>query len=161
MPMIQVPYGPHAKVTRYAPSAGAEHFKTYSWSAPRQTHWRKATCEEYECDGYVYGFVTTVDLSTDLGQKQYEFITHDKTRGWHMERVGTTLVKFYCGPGNRCVNWDKHRVPIGRLPFLLVAGGDFRGNPHRIPTIRHRSYDDWTDDFANHQIRLKERVERG
>jgi hypothetical protein len=148
-------------VTRYAPSAGAEHFKSYVWSAPRQSHWRKATCEEYECDGYLHGFVTTVDLSTELGQKQYHFITHDKTRRWVEQRANEFLVKFYCGPGQRCVSWNEHRVPIGRPPFLLVAGGDFRGNPHRIPTIRHRNYDDWVDDWATHQQKLADRVKRG
>lgn len=158
--MVQVPFG-RAMVSRLAPDAGPEHFKTFTWSAPVRTHWRPATCEEYKCDGIVHGFVTTVDTSTDRGRKQYHFLTHDKERTHSMQRVGPTLFKFIYKPGNPCFNREGHRVPIGRPPFYLVSGGDWRGNPRRIQTLYHRRPEDWVDQFANHQNDIAEAFRRG
>lgn len=121
---------------------------------------RPASCEEYECDGWLYGFVTTVDLSTDLGQRQHHFLTHDKHRSYTMQRVSMQLVKFVYKPGNICMSWDQHRVPIGRPPRLLVVGGDWRGNP-RGTMVRHTKIDHWCEDFGEHQQKLAEYQNRG
>lgn len=152
MPQIQLVGG------RIANPRGPEHFKTYSVNRPLQTHWRWADCDEYECDDFLSGFITMVDTSTELGQRQANFIRHDKTRRWYEDQVGETLIHFRCGPGNRCVRFREHRVPTDRPPFLLVAQGDWRGNPRRTPVTRHRSYDSWCDDFASHQERIKKSV---
>lgn len=163
MPMVQVPYG-HTSITRYAPEAGPQHFMTYEWSAPLRSHWRKATCEEYECDDFINGFVLTVDLSTELGKKQYYFVTKvDRERSYSMQRVTQTMVKFIYGPGNPCFapKRNTHRVPIGRPPFYIVAQGDWRGNPRGTPRYLHRRAEDWIDDSANHFNRLAEAAKRG
>jgi hypothetical protein len=135
------------------PVGGVELYKSYSVLAPPRSHFRKATCEEYECIGWKYGFVTTVDLSTDLGQRQYHFLTHDKKRTYSMQRVSLELVKFIYKPGTICMDWDSHRVPIGRPPRLYVADGDWRGNP----TGRYRIHDrieHWVEDFGLNQNKL-------
>lgn len=139
---------------RLTPDAGPEHFKSYSWRAPLATHWRQGTCEEYECEAYLKGFVTTVDISTDLGQKQYHFLTHDKTRSCSMQRVSQTVFKFIYPPGNKCMKYWEHRVPIGKPPLLLVLGGDWRGNPRQLKTVVHRRPEDWIEDFSEHQDRI-------
>lgn len=158
--MVTVPFG-HARVRRYAPAAGPEHFKTYQWSSPISTHWRKATCEEVNCAPHRYGWVTTVDLSTDLGQRQYEFITHDPRRRPSMQRVSLTVVKFVYGPGFPCFNDNTHRQPLERPARLLVAEGDFRGNPRRIPVRVHSRAEDWIEDFSEHQDRLATATRKG
>lgn len=140
------------------PLGGPQHYKSYSMRAPIRTHWRLATCAEYECEGYVHGFVTTVDLTSDLGQKQYYYLTHDKERSYSMQRVTRDLVKFVYGPGNRCFNL--HRMPVGRPPRLLVVGGDWRGNPRRERTV-HTNVDDWVDDARNHQDKIATIIQRG
>lgn len=135
------------------PLAGPQLYKSYSVFAPPKSHFRRATCEEYECDGYMFGFVTTVDTSTELGQRQYHFLTHDKRRTYSMQRPSLTLVKFVYKPGTICMGWDSHRVPIGRPPRLLVADGDWRGNP----TGRFRRHDrieHWVEDFGLNQEKL-------
>lgn len=153
-------------LNRLPPNMGPESYKSYTIRAPISTHWRRATCDDYECDFFLHGGVTTVDVSTELGKKQYHFLSHDKTRRWHTQRAGETLYRFVYGPGNNCFsNTDedprRHIVPIGRPPLVLVSGGDWRGNPLGTPTVRHRSVEDWVDDFANHQDRLKTAIERG
>jgi hypothetical protein len=159
--MIQVPYG-HTMVNRMAPDAGPEYFKTYTCTAPLKTHWRRATCEEYECDGLKYGFVVTIDFSTDLGQRQLYYLTKiDKDRRHHMQRTGPQEVKLIYGPGNPCMNRADHRVPVGRPPYYLVADGDFRGNPRRTQPYHHRRAEDWIEDFSLHQREIADTRQRG
>lgn len=141
-------------------AAGPQNYKSYSMRAPFRTHWRLASCEEYECEAYFKGFVTTVDLNTELGQRQYEYLSHDRERSFHMQRLSMSLVKFVYGPGNRCFSSHEHRVPIGRPPRLLVVGGDWRGNPRRERRV-HSNVDDWVDDARNHQDKIATIVQRG
>ena len=137
------------------PMAGPELYNSYTVATPPRTHFRKATCAEYECAGYLYGFVTTVDLSTELGQRQYHFLTHDKKRTYTEERVSLDLVNFIYGPGNICMSWDSHVVPIGRPPRLLVVGGDWRGNPRGTYRV-HDKIEHWVEDFGLNQIKLQD-----
>jgi hypothetical protein len=145
---------------RIEPVAGPQFYKSYTMKAPVRTHWRPATCEEYECDDFLCGFVTTVDLTSDLGQRQYHYLSHDRERSYHIQRLSMELVKFIYGPGNRCFRSDEHRVPVGRPPRLLVVGGDWRGNPRREILV-HTRVEDWVDDSRNHQDKIATLVQRG
>lgn len=163
--MVQVPFG-HAMINRLAPDLGPEHYKTYEMSAPLATHWRPADCATYECEGYINGFVLAVDIGTDLGKAQFEYCTKkDKTRSFTVERHDDRLVHIIYGPGNECFDSElkrsTHRVPVGRPPFYLVSGGDWRGNPRGTPRYVHRRPEDWVDDFANHQDKLAEAAKKG
>lgn len=142
------------------PAAGPEHYKSYSMRSPIKTHWRQATCEEYECEAFLVGFITTVDLNTELGQRQYDYLIHDRERSYSMQRVSMTMVKFIYGPGNRCFSSGDHRVPVGRPPRLLVVGGDWRGNPRREVRV-HTRVEDWVDDSRNHQDKIARLIQRG
>jgi hypothetical protein len=137
------------------PKAGPENYKSYSWRQPLETHFRKATCEEARCKAFTAGWVTTVDTATELGQRQYHFITHDKSRRHREERIGG-LVSFTFEPGQQFFAGSpkhEHRKPIGYDPITLVTGGDFRGNPRRTQPVVMRPQD-FVDDFANHLDRL-------
>lgn len=147
-------------LNRPSPRLPPQAFKTYSMGAPLRTHWRRASCEEYECQEFLKGFVITIDPSTDLGQKQFHYLSHDKTRSGVMERLPAGLVQFTYGPGNKCFNWGDHRVPIGRPPLLIARGGDWRGNPNR-QVRRHARVEDWVEDSANHLDKLATIVQRG
>lgn len=143
------------------PASGPESYKTYKALAPLSTHTRPATCEEYGCNDFLNGFTITVNLDTELGKKQFYYLTHNPERkaGGTMEQLNQFLVSFHFGPGNRCFRSGEHRVGMDRMPFLLVAQGDWRGNPRRIPVRRHRNADDWVDDFATHQQKMKRAIE--
>lgn len=158
MGMIQVPYG-HGMISRIEPAGPSQAYKTYSMRFPLKTHWRQATCEEVDCEAYRCGWVTTVDIGTELGQKQFYFITHDKERSCSMQKSGDTLFKFLFGPGQRCFASGNHRVRLERIPQALVIPGDFRQRTG--PVQVHKRIDDWVDDFANHQNRIKTQLERG
>lgn len=148
---------------RLASDLGPEHMKSYSVTAPIKTHWRPATCAEYECDEYLYGFRLTIDTSSQLGQAQYDYITHDKTRKFSMQKIGENQYVFLYQPGQEGMGraHGDHRVAVGRPPILVVTGGDFRGNPRGTPPRIHKRADDFIDEFANNQIRLREMIQRG
>jgi hypothetical protein len=158
--MIQVPFG-NTLVTRAAPLAGPEAYKTYGMSMPAETHWRPASCEEYGCEAYASGWVTTLDLSTELGRKQYHFITHDRERSHTEQRITGTLVKCLFPAGTPCFGRSEHKVPLERPARFYVAEGDFRGNPRRIPVRVHQRAEDWAEDFSGHLEGIKSLSERG
>jgi hypothetical protein len=150
-------------LNRITPRLGPQAYKSYTLAAPLGTHWRPASCAEFECGSYLYGWVTVVDVSTELGQRQADFIRHDKTRRATETRTGDVLVEFTFGPGQegfRGTDEHNHRVPVGRPPLMLVRGGDHRGNPRGTPAMSHRTIEDWVEDFSAHQDRLKAAAER-
>lgn len=138
-------------------------YRTFKVFAPLRTHWKKVSCEEYDCPEYRFGWVTTIDTSTELGQKRYHFITHDKERRYSHQQVTPTLHVFTYGPGQRPF-YDEarhtHFAPIGRDPYYLVHDGDWRGNPTGNRVV-HRSHEDWVDQFANNQSVLLDMQNRG
>jgi hypothetical protein len=157
--MIQVPFG-NTMVTRVAPRQSADHYKTYGMSYPVGTHWRKATCEQADCQSFQFGWVTTVDMSTDLGQRQYHYITHDRTRGYTMSSAAN-LVSFTYPPGTRCFAAADHKVRLERNPLFMVREGDFRGNPRGDEPRVHTTAENWVDDFATHADKLSTQIQKG
>lgn len=143
-------------LNRIQPGMPAANYKSYSLRAPLSTHWRKATCEEYECEAFRFGWVTLVDTATELGQLQAHYIRHDRSRRHHEDRGPDTMVSFTFLPGQEMFPCESHnhRVGVGRPPLMLVTGGDWRGNPRGTPTVNHRRIEDWIDDCASHQERL-------
>jgi hypothetical protein len=158
--MILVPFG-NTMVSRRAPLMPAQNYRTFAWKRPRATHYRAATCEEVDCEAMRFGWVTTLDDSTEEGQRLIDQCRRDRSRSFHEQRVGEHLVKFVYKPGNRCFRWQQHKVLNGRPPTFLVAGGDFRGNPRQIPTRVHTRAEDWVDDFANHEGKLADLRKKG
>lgn len=149
------------QLNRIEPRMGPDSYITYSQRAPLGSHWREATCEEVECYDFQSGFVTTVDTSAPLGEKQFYFLTHDPKRSPSIQRVADTVFKFVYKPGTICMKFYEHRAPIGRPPLYLVSGGDWRGNPRQTPTVRHRSVENWVEDFSEHQDRIATVAQRG
>jgi hypothetical protein len=138
------------------PNLPAEAFKTYQIVAPISTHFRKATCEEAQCRGYTLGWKTK--LLPDSGQARY--IRSSSGRRFTEERNADGTVTFTFPPGQMCFRASEHLVSLEREPLYVVKGGDFRGNPHGVPSVR-RNARDWVDDFATHQRAIADRVERG
>ncbi len=132
--------------------------QSYRISAPLRTHWRPASCAEYECDAYLHGWRTVVPADSPAA----EYIRHDTTRRHAETREPGGLACFTFEPGQRGFAGPAHdhRVPTGRPERLTVRDGDWRGNP--TGRIReHTRPEDFVDDFANHQQRLATRLAQG
>lgn len=147
-------------VFRIEPNMPVHSYKTYGMSMPLSTHWVPATCEQVECAPFLNGWVTTIDLATELGKKQYDYLTHDKTRACKQERLPGTLVKFTYSPGNSCFSKGDHKLPLGRAASFYTRGGDWRGNPGGDRRV-HAKAEDWIEDFSENQDRLNDLIERG
>lgn len=143
---------------RIAPRLPVQAMKTYQVSAPLATHWRKATCEEVQCAGYVKGWKTLIDTRTVQGQAQANYIRVASGRRFTEEANIAGGVTFHFAVGQSCFRSGDHKVPLERPALYVVRSGDWRGG--RVER-HHATPDDWVDDFANHQLKLAETLERG
>jgi len=139
------------------PVMPVQAMQSYELRAPVTTHRRAASCREFECEAYVYGWKTTLDVSTDLGAARANYIRLRSGRRFTVEEHGT-MVAFTFPPGQRC--FEPHTVPLFREPLLIVRGGDWRGNPTGF-TRQHSSLEDWRDDFAEHQQTIADAIKEG
>lgn len=146
--------------SRIQPAMPIGAYKSYEIRTPRATHWRKATCDEYDCANFLNGWVTLIDLTSELGKQQDYYIQHQSGRSFRIEDTGPGQRRFIFEPGQPCFDQDKHMVPIGRPELYIVRDGDWRGNPTRR-TRTHARGADWVEDFAEHQIRVAEQMNRG
>lgn len=146
-------------INRITPNLPTAAMKTYSVRAPLGSHWRKATCAEVDCESYLHGWMTTVP--SDSAQAHY--IRKESGRRFIETTLDGGRVIFTFEPGQRCFGSDEHTVHLDREAFYVVREGDWRGNPrpHARTNIQHVRADDWVDDFATHQGRLADRLERG
>lgn len=140
---------------RVEPALPVQATKTYSVQAPPATHWRDATCAEVDCQSYLHGWKTLVNVSTDLGQRQVVYIRHESGRRFTEHLEGTAMV-FTFEPGQRC--FAGHRAPLERDPLFLVRMGDWRGYG---PTRVHKRPGDWVDDMQESLDKVRDRQERG
>ncbi len=139
----------------------AENYKTYSMRRPLKTHWQPATCEDVDCHAFLNGWATVVNEGSELGQAQADYIRHDRTRRHAEERTAEGMTRFVFPAGQVCFRQSEHRQPLFKDPVFLVKGGDWRGNPRGVKTVVHRNGENWQEDFAEHQDRLKTLIERG
>lgn len=143
-------------VNRIQPAMPVNAYQTYQAVRPTKTHTRVATCREVDCSAYANGWTTTVaDVSTDLGRRQANYIRLKSGRAYTAAQTGNA-VTFTFPPGQKC--FAEHRVDIDKPTIFLKRGGDWRAmtfEPVRLSAA------DWVDDFANHQSKLAETIEKG
>jgi hypothetical protein len=145
-------------LTRIQPNMGPENYQSYQIAAPVSTHWRDAACEEVNCEKYLQGFALVIDETSPLGQFQADYARHDRSRGCSESRDEMGMTVFTYPPGNPC--FEPHKKRIERMEHFLITGGDWRGNPRGTPAVQLRP-DQWVDDFACHQDRIKTALDRG
>lgn len=148
-------------VNRIQPNAPASMYKTYQILAPKETHFRPATCAEVECEQYQKGWKTTIDTSTELGQKQFYYITKQSGKHFKAMPLPGGLVEFEFTAGQPCFNASKHQVKLDRPEIFIVRDGDFRGSPKGIPARKHQRASDWVEDFAEHQSKVADDRQKG
>jgi hypothetical protein len=144
---------------RITPNVDPQHYQTFQIKAPVNTHWRKATCEEVACLFGEKGWTTTVDESTDLGQRQAHYIRTSSGRKFKESRNELGLTVFEFASGQPC--FREHKARLDRQELYVVKGGDWRGNPARTPARVHTKPEFWVEEFAENQEHIKNLRERG
>lgn len=145
-------------LNRITPALPAQAFKTYQLYAPRNTHRRRATCEEAGCLPHRQGWVTTILRANDPGGR-LEYTVRTSGRRYVEERVEGG-VRFTFPAGQPCFKSSTHTLPLERDPQFLVRGGDWRGNPTGMRR-QHTRAELWVEDFAEHQDRIARTREKG
>jgi hypothetical protein len=145
-------------MNRITPLLPAGAMKTFQILQPLHSHFRQTTCAEADCVDRARGWTSLIDVGTDLGRQQANYIRLRSGRAFTATEVGT-LVTFVFPPGQDC--FTTHQVPLERPQIFVVRDGDWRGNPRRTEPRRHATGADWVDDFANHQGRLADAAGRG
>jgi len=145
---------------RIQPAMPVQFYTTFRIAIPLRTHWRKATCEEIDCEQYLKGWTTQVDEATELGQQQAYYIRHDRGRKHTEEKTPEGLTSFWFPPGQRCFQAANHQTWNGRPERYIQQSGDWRGNPdgHRI---EHSGPAPWRDAFGENQEVLSDAHKRG
>jgi hypothetical protein len=143
----------------YRPDSGAppHWYQTYTVSAPISTHWVKATCEEIGCFRFLNGWKAIIDTSTELGRRQFHFLTHSPRRKATVTKTGPTLFEFSFEKGQPCFQTDEHKRKLDRPEHYLLRGGNQRGF-ERNSTQNFTRADDWMDHFATHQDKINKRI---
>lgn len=146
------------QINRIIPNGDPHEYKTYAILNPRESHTRSATCAEVDCQAQAGGWRSRVDESGDLGQAQAHYIRTQSGRSFSEEKDEQGFTVFTFSAGQQC--FAEHRISLERPSLFVVRDGDWRGNPRGTdPALR--TPDEWVDDFANHQSRLKDIIDRG
>lgn len=140
------------------PTGTPANYTTFALQRPRGTHFRDASCEEFECEQFLKGFTLYIDTSTDMGRRRWHYVTHDQTRTYRMERTGHYTFSFHYPPGTDGFA-HQHKLPLSRPPRALVIPGDWRGQTG--DTRVHTRVEDWVDDSLNHHDRIETIKRRG
>lgn len=149
------------ELNRIEPKLPAGAMKTYGILAPASTHFRVATCAEIDCPPHLYGWTTTVDERTELGQSQAHYIRKQSGRRFTETRNALGLTEFTFEAGQKCFKAGDHQARLERPEIFVVRDGDHRGNPRGTATRKHASAADWQDDFAHHQQTLADKFQEG
>lgn len=142
------------------PLFGINYFKTYFVNAPLQTHFREGTCEEYGCERFFSGFKVILNESDANHAASAHYIRHDKTRKYTEHKGEDGLTTFTFPPGTECFRKSPHMIRIERPEVFGSFNGDFRGTTGGGRHV-HKRPEDWVEDFALHQDKVKTRIERG
>lgn len=157
-------------MNRFTPQLPAHNMQTYQVASPLTSHWRPATCAEVDCEQHRNGWVTAVDESTDLGQRQAHHIrtncrpvdklaARGTVRRYSETRTPEGWTAFRFPAGQEC--FAEHKVPLERPELYIVRDGDWRGNPRGTQPRRHARPEDWVEDFSEHHDRLATLRNRG
>lgn len=134
-------------------------YMTYRVVCPKVSHFGPATCEDVECVNYLNGWASMIDEGSELGRKQAHYIRSSSGRSFTESRTPEGLTQFTFRPNQPCFKEHVYRNELP--PIFRVQGGDFRGNPLGIRPVTHKRPEDWVEDFALHQDKVKTILERG
>lgn len=146
-------------LNRPTPKLPADMMQRYEILAPKNTHWRRATCEEVACEAAERGWRMVLDLTTDLGQRQARYIKHHSGRHYEVLDQSNGLVTLIFRGGQEC--FSEHKVRTDRPEVYRVRPGDFRGDPRGRPARVHTKPEHWIEDFQENTARLTQLAERG
>ncbi|MDX3515878.1 hypothetical protein PV755_44475 [Streptomyces caniscabiei] len=125
-----------------------------TWSVQSRPDKRvRSVCERVGCPQWRNGWESTIDESTELGQRQAAFIRGSR-RTFREQRNGAGLTVFRFESGQRCFA-DHQTMP----ELYLVRGGDYRA---KVGEVRvHKRAEDWVEHVQQHMGHLLDERDKG
>lgn len=149
----------HRGLQRIVPAIPTALMRTYQMTSPQVAYpVSAANCERFGCASHAHGWRTVVDERLDLGQRQAHYIRTQSGRRFTERRREDGLTEFTFEAGQAC--FKQHKLPAEGAERFIRRGGDWRGNPTG-EVYEHARPDDWVEDFAEHQDRIQQAIERG
>ncbi len=143
------------KISRPRPIGPPHAYQTYSVQTPKETHFRKATCAEINCDAWREGWTLRVQ---DLDERLWATIKASKKRYRRMDLTATEGYLIF-EPGQACFHSFKHVTRIDKPEIYLVGRGDWRTFiPQRAQVFKKPEH--WVEHMYDHLDLLK-RKSRG
>jgi len=129
-------------------------YKTYAVRSPLETHYRKATCVEVNCEAYRNGWQFRKEGMT---AEMLFYATHCGKRYRELQVApGETYLVYE--PGQRCFEASFHTVSLERPEWDFVGRGDssvFQTDKAR----RHTKREFWVEDFQHHLEKINRLIE--
>lgn len=143
-------------MNRIPPQGGVGDYKTYQIVSPLSTHWEKATCQQVSCPDYFKGWRVKIEGLPP------EMVHTARNCGRKFSELEVSADEHWLvfEPGQPCFRANDHRRLLDKQEIFIVRDGDFRGNPTGS-VRRHSQPSDWQEDFAEHQDRLAQQIQRG
>jgi hypothetical protein len=145
-------------LNRIAPAAPPHLFRTFSVRQPLATHWRRATCEEVECEAFHRGWVTTVPPESqeyvDLARAcrgEVDGFRRGAAPG-SPEVTAEGFLRFTFPAGQLCLRASAHKIHNDEMPIFQHRGGDWRASSGRVVT--HSTPESWRDELGENQLRI-------
>ncbi len=158
------------RINRPIPRMATNAYKTFRVASPVATHFRPATCEEFDCTAFNNGW-TYIKAELERENLLY-LVTHAGKRYREMSmpvpfkspegtwEFGPEQLCLVFEPGQTCFQARSHRLPLGRPEFYFAGRGDYRSFSPRAAQRFNRP-DDWLDSFQNHMDKIKTEIQKG
>ena len=124
----------------------------YQATFPLESHWRQASCKEIDCPNYVMGWVTKIEVGSDMDSYIREV---SKGKKYKLIREGD-LNAYYFESGQECFKGQagQHRIKLERGAWLT------KNAPIRSPLFLEQKamdVDKWIDEFNEDSYRSTRR----
>jgi hypothetical protein len=148
------------------PKMATQCYKTFALKSPINTHYRRATCAEIECEAYVSGWYL---LKDNLPEDMFYIATHSGRRYQeiYVDEGGSLLdtvvpqgmyLVFYAG--QECFAAASHVISLDRPEFYYIGRGDWRSFNVRNAQ-QYNKPGVWLDQFATHLDSINTEINRG
>lgn len=128
-------------------------YKTYVVRSPLGTHFRVASCEEYNCPAHSGGWTIRLEgLNPKLA-----YVARNSGRRYKEMEVAPGESYLVYEPGQQC--FETHRLPLDR-PQWFFAGRGTR-DTFRPSKVHQLSAEDFVDDWMTNAEANKLILERG
>jgi len=113
---------------------------------PKSGWWEAADCRKFNCDHYLMGWVTDIDIKADLGARQADYIRRTSGRAFKEVPIGGGLIRFDFEAGQKC--FRTHTMPVDRDPtFTLHIPGREK---------REMDYDEFHENFNETVVQIEQ-----